>query len=106
VTPVVIVLVIASVVALGMLLSRRRTRQDDGMHTFRRHIDALSPEARREVADRARRNEERRGPVGVPGPTVPRAADPTPSAPAAPAIPETGPDTGRGRVEGADDHGA
>lgn len=30
------------------------------MQTFRRHIDALSPEARREVMDRARRHEASR----------------------------------------------
>ncbi|MEZ5251093.1 MAG: hypothetical protein R2713_18295 [Ilumatobacteraceae bacterium] len=39
---------------------RHRTRQDDGVQSFRRHIDALSPEARREVADRARRHETTR----------------------------------------------
>jgi hypothetical protein len=30
------------------------------MATFRRHIDALSPEARRDVMDRARRHEQER----------------------------------------------
>lgn len=30
------------------------------MASFRRHIDALSPEARRDVMDRARRNEQDR----------------------------------------------
>ena len=54
---VVLMLVIA-VVILGM---RRRPRQDEGMQTFRRHIDALSPEARREVSDRARKHQEGRG---------------------------------------------
>jgi hypothetical protein len=38
----------------------RRPRQDEGMATFRRHIDALSPEARRDVMDRARRHEQER----------------------------------------------
>ena len=37
------------------------------MQTFRRHIDALSPEARREVMDRARRHEDRTRPAGGPG---------------------------------------
>ena len=31
-----------------------RPRQEPGVVSFRRHIDALSPEARREVMDRVR----------------------------------------------------
>lgn len=54
---VVVALVVLLVVIIGM---RRRPRQDEGMQNFRRHIDALSPEARREVHDRARRHEEGR----------------------------------------------
>jgi hypothetical protein len=50
-------MLVTAVVILG---SRRRPRQDEGMQTFRRHIDALSPEARREVMDRARRHDEGR----------------------------------------------
>lgn len=38
------------------------------MQTFRRHIDALSPEARREVMDRARRHEASRGDGVMRGP--------------------------------------
>lgn len=54
---VIVALVVLLVVIIGM---RRRPRQDEGMQNFRRHIDALSPEARREVHDRARRHEEGR----------------------------------------------
>jgi hypothetical protein len=54
----VVALVIALLVAVVILGLRRRPRQDDGMQTFRRHIDALSPEARREVMDRARRHDQ------------------------------------------------
>jgi hypothetical protein len=54
---VIVALVVLVVVIIGM---RRRPRQDEGMQNFRRHIDALSPEARREVHDRARRHEEGR----------------------------------------------
>jgi uncharacterized membrane protein len=57
---VIVVLVLMLVVALVILGSRHRPRQDEGMQSFRRHIDALSPEARREVMDRARRHEEGR----------------------------------------------
>jgi hypothetical protein len=32
----------------------RRPRQEPGVVSFRKHIDALSPEARREVMDRVR----------------------------------------------------
>lgn len=57
----VIVLLVVMLVVAGLLLgSRRRPRQDEGMQTFRRHIDALSPEARREVMDRARKHDEDR----------------------------------------------
>lgn len=55
---VIVILVAMIVVAVIMLGSRRRPRQDEGMQSFRRHIDALSPEARREVHDRARKHDE------------------------------------------------
>jgi hypothetical protein len=58
--PVLIVIVIIAMVGAVavMFRSRQRPRQDEGMHSFRRHIDALSPEARREVIDRARKHDE------------------------------------------------
>lgn len=60
-SPIVIVVLVAMLVTAAVILgSRRRPRQDEGMQTFRRHIDALSPEARREVMDRARRHDEGR----------------------------------------------
>jgi uncharacterized protein YxeA len=49
---VVIILVVVAVIVLAaaaMLVSRRR--QADGVNSFRRQIDALSPEARRPVVD-------------------------------------------------------
>lgn len=52
---VVSVLVVAALVVLGL---GRRPRQDDGIETFRRHIDALSPESRRAVTARNRRRAE------------------------------------------------
>ena len=56
-----VVLIIAGIVvllaAVGFLAMRRRPRQDDGLRSFRRHIDALSPEARREVQERVRRHD-------------------------------------------------
>ena len=39
---------------IGLIAYARRPRQDAGVTSFRRHIDALSPESRREVKDRAR----------------------------------------------------
>lgn len=59
-TVAVVVLVAMVVLAVVILRSRRSPRQDAGMQSFRRHIDALSPEARREVMDRARRHDENR----------------------------------------------
>lgn len=49
------VLVAIVVVALAVLvIVARKPRQEPGVASFRRHIDALSPEARREVMDRVR----------------------------------------------------
>ena len=52
-----VVLAAVLVVALGVkVIADRRRRREPGMQSFRRHLDALSPEARREVADRVRRS--------------------------------------------------
>lgn len=54
-----VVVVSLLVIAAGVLLGvGRRPRQDDGIETFRRHIDALSPEARQAVTARNRRRAE------------------------------------------------
>lgn len=39
---------------IALIAYSRRPRQDAGLTSFRRHIDALSPESRREVKDRVR----------------------------------------------------
>ena len=54
---VVVVLIVVLVGAVLFLALRRGPRQEDGLTSFRRHIDALSPEARREVQERARRHD-------------------------------------------------
>ncbi|HRE03356.1 MAG TPA: hypothetical protein PLV68_18820 [Ilumatobacteraceae bacterium] len=55
------ILIIVGVLVLGalivMVVNRRRT-PTDGVASFRRHIDALSPEARREVIDRVQNARE------------------------------------------------
>jgi hypothetical protein len=61
VTAVIAVAAVALLLAIGLIAYTRRPRQDAGLTSFRRHIDALSPESRREVMDRVRpaqRNEE------------------------------------------------
>ncbi|HEX2784057.1 MAG TPA: hypothetical protein VHN36_10760 [Ilumatobacteraceae bacterium] len=45
---------VALLVVIGLIAYTRRPRQDAGLTSFRRHIDALSPESRREILDRAR----------------------------------------------------
>lgn len=50
----VIIAVAVVVVGLGVLVARRR-RAVDGVSSFQRQIDALSPEARRNVVDRVQR---------------------------------------------------
>ena len=44
----------ALLLVIGLIAYTRRPRQDAGLTSFRRHIDALSPESRREVVDRVR----------------------------------------------------
>jgi hypothetical protein len=52
---VIWVLVAIVVVVLAVLvIVMRKPHQEPGVASFRRHIDALSPEARREVMDRVR----------------------------------------------------
>ena len=46
------------VVAGVLLFANRPPREDEGIQSFRRHIDALSPEARHDVMERARRYEQ------------------------------------------------
>jgi hypothetical protein len=47
----------------GVLLARR-SRRADGVASFRRQIDALSPEARRPVVDEVQRLDEQKGDAG------------------------------------------
>ena len=51
---IIIILVAIAVLLLSVLAFIRisRRRPVDGVESFRRHIDALSPEARRAVIDR------------------------------------------------------
>lgn len=51
-------LVLIVLVAIVLLVVARRPRQDAGVSQFQRHIDALSPEARREVIDRVRKSRD------------------------------------------------
>lgn len=63
--PVLIVIVIAvvAVVALVWWLSRRN-RHADGVDSFRRQIDALSPEARRGVKEQLHKDDQQPPPPG------------------------------------------
>ncbi|MCU1395425.1 MAG: hypothetical protein JWM34_3853 [Ilumatobacteraceae bacterium] len=51
---IALILIIFAIVVLTLAFIRinARRRPVDGVASFRRHIDALSPEARREVIDR------------------------------------------------------
>ena len=53
-TFVIIVVAALLIVVIGLIDYSRRPRQDAGLTSFRRHIDALSPESRREIMDRVR----------------------------------------------------
>jgi hypothetical protein len=54
VTAVIALVAVVLLLAIGLIAYTRRPRQDAGLTSFRRHIDALSPESRREVMDRVR----------------------------------------------------
>ena len=53
-TTVAIIAAAVIVVLAVVVLYLRRPRLDQGLDSWRRHIDALSPEARRQVIDRVR----------------------------------------------------
>jgi hypothetical protein len=56
---IVVVLVAAVAILLVVIVGAlRRARSTDGVATFRRQIDALSPEARRPVVDQVQQLEE------------------------------------------------
>lgn len=48
------VVVVCTSVFLALAASRRRAESDDAVASFRRHLDALSLDSRREVIERAR----------------------------------------------------
>ena len=52
-TAILIVCVVVLLVIVGLAIRSRRSR--DAVADFRRQIDALSPEARKDVADRVRK---------------------------------------------------
>jgi hypothetical protein len=64
----VVIAVLFALAVVIVVVRARRSRHSDGVATFRRQIDALSPEARRPVVDRVQQLEE-------------EAADPPPSRP-------------------------
>jgi hypothetical protein len=61
VTAVIAVVAVVLLIVIGLIAYTRRPRQDAGLTSFRRHIDALSPESRREVMDRVRPSERNNG---------------------------------------------
>jgi hypothetical protein len=62
VTAVLVVLAVVAIAAIGVgvyiVVQRRRPpRREDGVASFQRHLDALSPEARRQVIDRVKKGD-------------------------------------------------
>lgn len=51
---VAVIIAVAVVLLVAVLWFIRRPRVDQGLDSWRRHIDALSPEARRQVIDRVK----------------------------------------------------
>ena len=52
---VAVVAVVAALLVIGAVIMYRLTRSNDAVESFRRQIDALSPEARRNVVDQVNR---------------------------------------------------
>ena len=46
------IVVVCIGIFLALVMARRTPSSDDGVASFRKHLDALSPEARRQVIDR------------------------------------------------------
>lgn len=66
-SPVLAILVVAVVAAIVVAAIVRSRRSNDGVDSFRRQIDALSPEARRPVVDQVQTAAERQTPRGDAG---------------------------------------
>ena len=58
----VIIIIVIVVIALAALAVARSRRANDGVDSFRRQIDALSPEARRPVVDQVQSAKGRNDP--------------------------------------------
>lgn len=70
--PVVIVIVAAAVVvALGLWSLSRRNRHADGVDSFRRQIDALSPQARRSTVEQLNPEPPHKSASDKPAPDAP-----------------------------------
>lgn len=52
------VVIVSGLVLLGMTLFRRSPMSDDGVADFKRHLNALSPEARRPIVEALKEKEE------------------------------------------------
>ena len=73
----VVVAVVAALLVIGAVVTYRMARSNDTVESFRRQIDALSPEARRGVVDQVNRIDD--------------AATDVPDVPDAPGAPEARP---------------
>jgi hypothetical protein len=62
-TPLIAIVVGAVVVVAILYLVSRSRRANDGVDSFRRQIDALSPEARRPVIDQINKSPDRADPA-------------------------------------------
>ena len=76
----VIVAIMAAALVIGAVVVYRLTRSNDAVESFRRQIDALSPEARRSVVDQVNKIDD--GATGAPAADVVDAETPeTPETP-------------------------
>ena len=94
----VVVAVVAALLVIGAVVTYRMARSNDTVESFRRQIDALSPEARRGVVDQVNRIDD----AATEEPDVPGAPDAPDASDARPADP---PDADTARPPD-DEHGS
>ena len=85
----VVVAVVAALLVIGAVVTYRMARSNDTVESFRRQIDALSPEARRGVVDQVNRIDDAATDAATPEPDVPDASNAPDARPADPPAADT-----------------
>ena len=77
----VVVAIVAALLVIGAVVTYRMARSNDTVESFRRQIDALSPEARRGVVDQVNRIDDAATDAATEEPDAPDVPDARPADP-------------------------